>query len=223
MKHLVAPSLLASDFGRLNEEITLINESAADWLHLDIMDGKFVPNISFGFPVLKAVQKIVEKPMDVHLMIVEPERYIDRFRDMGASMITVHYEVCPHLHSTISQIKSSGAGAGVALNPHTPVESLRDILEELDLVCIMSVNPGFGGQKFIPHTLEKIRALKQMIVQQNASCLIEVDGGVTLENAGSILRAGVDVLVAGSTVFKSANPKDTVSKLKSLSMDTLKV
>jgi len=223
MNHLVAPSLLASDFGRLNDEIELVNRSEADWLHLDIMDGRFVPNISFGFPVLKFVQKISAKPMDVHLMIVEPERYISRFREVGADTITVHYETCPHLHSTIEQIKKTGAKAGVALNPHTPIDLIKDILQDLDLVCIMSVNPGFGGQKFIPHSLAKIRALRQEIIQQNATCLIEIDGGVTLQNAESILRSGADVLIAGSSIFRSDDPEGAVSQLKSLRMDTLEV
>lgn len=213
-KHLIAPSLLAADFTRLSDEIALVNRSEADWLHFDVMDGRFVPNISFGLIVLEAVRKITQKPIDVHLMIVEPEKYIDAFRKAGADVITVHAEACPHLHRTIHQIKESGAKAGVALNPHTPVSILENVMEDLDLVCIMSVNPGFGGQKFIYQTLPKTRQLKEMIVTSNISALIEIDGGVGLHNAESLLQAGADVLVAGNSVFGAKDPEATIRQLK---------
>jgi ribulose-phosphate 3-epimerase len=213
-KHLVAPSVLAADFTKLASELDLINRSNADWLHVDIMDGRFVPNISFGMFVVEAIKKLSTKPLDVHLMIVEPEKYIESFRKAGAEVITVHYEACPHLHRTIQQIRDTGAKAGVALNPHTPVSVLEDVLENLDLVCLMSVNPGFGGQKFIYQTLLKIQKLKEMITNINAATLIEIDGGVGLQNAEAILQAGADVLVAGNSVFGAKDPIATVAMLK---------
>jgi ribulose-phosphate 3-epimerase len=216
MKHLIAPSVLAADFTKLQAEFDLVNRSEADWFHIDVMDGRFVPNISFGMFVIDFMKKMAQKPLDVHLMIVEPERYIEEFRKVGADVITVHYEACPHLHSTLQQIKATGAKAGVALNPHTPVHLLEDILEEIDLVCLMSVNPGFGGQKFIYHTIPKIRKLKNMIIEQNTRTLIEIDGGVGLQNAEEILKAGANVLVAGSSVFKAENPVDVISKMKAI-------
>ena len=217
MKYLLAPSLLAADFSNLSNAFDLINESDADWLHLDIMDGRFVPNISFGMMIVEAAKKYCQKPLDVHLMIVEPEKYIERFRDAGADVITVHYEACPHLHRIIHQIKETGAKAGVALNPHTPVSVLENIIEELDLALIMSVNPGFGGQKFIYQTLPKTRQLRDLIEVRNASTLIEIDGGVGLQNAEVLLKAGANVLVTGSSVFKSENPIDTIRKFKEIS------
>jgi len=214
MKHLVAPSLLSANFLKLEEEIGMVNRSEADWLHLDIMDGLFVPNISFGFPVVEHVRRISEKPMDVHLMIVDPDRYIERFRKAGADIISVHYEACPHLHRTIHAIKNTGAKAGVVLNPHTPVALLNDILPDLDLVLLMSVNPGFGGQKFIPHVYQKALSLKTRIREEGLNVLIEVDGGVDTANARLLVDSGVDVLVAGNTVFASENPVETISRLK---------
>lgn len=213
-KHLVAPSLLAADFSCLKDDIQLVNSTNADWFHVDIMDGNFVPNISFGPMVVEAIKRHATKPLDVHLMINEPGRYIETFRDAGADVITIHYEACPHLHRTVQQIKETGAKAGVALNPHTPVHLLTDILEDLDLVLIMSVNPGFGGQKFIYNSLLKIKEVKSMITDRNTSTLIEVDGGVGLQNAQKILEAGVDVLVAGSSVFKANDPKQAIQQLK---------
>lgn len=213
-KHIVAPSVLAADFTRLGEEIEMVNQSEADWLHVDVMDGRFVPNITFGMFVVEAMHKLARKPLDVHLMILEPEKYIDAFRKAGAHVITVHYEACPHLHRTIQQIRESGAMAGVALNPHTPVAALEDVIEELDLVCLMSVNPGFGGQKFIYQTMPKIQKLREMIDTRNSKALIEIDGGVGLQNAESLLQAGADVLVAGNSVFAAADPRATISALK---------
>ena len=216
MKHLIAPSVLAANFKNLEKDFEMVNRSRADWFHVDVMDGKFVPNISFGMFIIKAMKEMAEKPLDVHLMIVEPEKYIERFREAGADVITVHYEACPHLHRTIQQIKATGAKAGVALNPHTPVSLLEDILEDLDLVCLMSVNPGFGGQKFIYQTLAKVRKLREMIDTRNTGTLIEIDGGVGLQNAEELVKAGADVLVAGSAVFKAEDPELTVSRLKDI-------
>jgi ribulose-phosphate 3-epimerase len=213
---LVAPSLLASNFLRLEEECRMLNESQADWFHLDVMDGRFVPNISFGLPVIEQIRKATTKICDVHLMIEEPEKFVEAFKKAGADRISVHIEVCRHLHRNIQQIQALGMKAGVALNPHTPVESLCDILQDVDQVLIMSVNPGFGGQSFIPHTYQKIRTLKRMLHERGLSTLIEIDGGVTVENASSILRSGADVLVAGNTVFKSADPKATIRALKNM-------
>ena len=217
MKHLIAPSVLAADFTKLAEEIALVNQSEADWFHFDVMDGRFVPNISFGFPILEAVKQLATKPIDVHLMIVEPEKYIEDFRKAGADIISVHIEVCPHLHRTLQQIKATGAKAGIAINPHTPVSLLEDVLEDADLFCLMSVNPGFGGQKFIYQTLNKIRKLREMLDERNLPAHIEIDGGVGLQNAEVILQAGADVLVAGSSVFKAANPIATIAQLKAIS------
>jgi ribulose-phosphate 3-epimerase len=213
---IIAPSLLASNFLRLEEECKMLNESQADWFHLDVMDGRFVPNISFGLPVIEQIRTATTKPCDVHLMIEEPEKYVEAFKKAGADRISVHMEVCRHLHRNIQQIHGLGMKAGVALNPHTPVESLCDILQDVDHILIMSVNPGFGGQSFIPHTYQKIRTLKRMLHERGLSTLVEIDGGVTLENASSILRSGADVLVAGNTVFKSADPKATIHALKNM-------
>jgi ribulose-phosphate 3-epimerase len=220
-QHLIAPSVLAADYTNLKADFEMVNNSDADWYHVDIMDGNFVPNISFGMMVVKAMKAMATKPLDVHLMIVEPEKYIEAFREAGADVITVHYEACPHLHRTIQQIKATGAKAGVALNPHTPVSVLEDIITELDLVCLMSVNPGFGGQKFIYRTIPKVKALRDIIEVQNASALIEIDGGVGLHNAEALLKAGARILVAGSSVFKSENPTETISKFKNIGKDML--
>lgn len=211
---LIAPSLLASDFLRLGDESRMLNESVADWFHLDVMDGRFVPNISFGLPVISALRKSTSKIFDVHLMIEEPERYAEAFKAAGADNLTVHLEACRHLHRNLQQIRSLGMRAGVALNPHTPVESLFDLLDEIDIVCIMSVNPGFGGQSFIPQTLNRIRNLRRRIDDHNLSTLIEIDGGVTLDNAREIVEAGTHVLVAGSTVFNAPDPIGMISALK---------
>ncbi len=211
---IIAPSLLASNFLRLEDECKMLNESQADWFHLDVMDGRFVPNISFGLPVIEQIRKATSKVCDVHLMIEEPEKYTEAFKKAGADMLTVHLEACRHLHRNVQQIKSLGMKACVALNPASPVDLLSDILQDLDMVLIMSVNPGFGGQSFIPHTFQKIRNLKKMIHERGLDTLIEIDGGVTTENAGAILRAGADVLVAGSNVFRSADPKATIKALK---------
>lgn len=211
---IIAPSLLAADFLKLEEECKLVNESEADWFHLDVMDGRFVPNISFGPMIIEFIRKVATKTCDVHLMILEPEKYAEAFKKAGADNLTVHIEACPHLHRNIQQIKSLGMNAGVAINPHTPVDALKDIIADIDLVCVMSVNPGFGGQSFIPHTLTKIKALKQLINATGSHAKIEIDGGVTVDNAPSIISAGADVLVAGNTVFKAPNPKETISLLK---------
>ena len=212
---IIAPSLLSADFLHLQDECTMLNKSEADWFHLDVMDGRFVPNISFGMPVIQQIRKATTKICDVHLMIVEPEKYAEAFKAAGADILTMHLEACTHLHRNIQQIKSLGMQAGVAINPHTPVEFLSDVLQDIDLVCMMSVNPGFGGQKFIPQTIQKIIALRKMISERNLHVKIEIDGGVTLENAKEIVEAGADVLVTGNTVFGSADPKATIAKLKS--------
>ncbi|HNR15384.1 MAG TPA: ribulose-phosphate 3-epimerase [Chitinophagaceae bacterium] len=213
---IVAPSLLAADFLNLKNECTMLNESEADWYHLDVMDGRLVPNISFGPMIIEFIRKATTKVCDVHLMIEEPEKYAEQFKNAGADILSVHIEACRHLHRNIEQIKSLGMRAGVAVNPHTPVSGLRDILHDIDLVCLMSVNPGFGGQKFIPYTLDKIKQLRKMIDERGLKVHIEIDGGVTVENAASIIAAGADVLVAGNTVFKSADPKKTIAQLKQL-------
>lgn len=223
MKHLVAPSILAADWSKLPSEIEMINQSQADWFHIDVMDGRFVPNISFGMFIIEHLKKIAQKPFDVHLMIVKPEKYIEQFRAAGADLITVHYEACPHLHRTIQQIKEAGAKVGVALNPHTPISVLEDVLEDLDLVLLMSVNPGFGGQKFIYRTIPRIRQLKDMITIQNAKAVIEIDGGVGLQNAQTCLQAGADVLVAGSAIFKAADPVDAIKRMKELGSEVARV
>ena len=211
---LIAPSILAADFANLQRDIEMINKSEADWFHIDIMDGVFVPNISFGMPVLEAISKHAKKTIDVHLMIVDPDRYIKTFAQLGANVLTVHYEACTHLHRTLQAIKAEGMKAGVALNPHTNVNLLEDVIKDIDLVCIMSVNPGFGGQSFIENTYSKIEKLKEIITRNNATTIIEIDGGVTDKNAVQLVNAGADVLVAGNYVFKATNPTDTISNLK---------
>jgi len=216
MKKLIAPSVLAADFANLQRDSEMLNKSEADWFHIDIMDGVFVPNISFGMPVLKAIGKHAKKPLDVHLMIVDPDRYIETFADLNAAVLTFHYEACTHLHRSLQKIKSCGMKAGVALNPHTPVHLLTDIIQDIDVVCLMSVNPGFGGQSFIENTYAKVKALKQLIIEKGASTLIEIDGGVTDQNAKALADAGAYVLVAGSFVFKSDNPAETIARLKAL-------
>ena len=214
MKRLIAPSILAADFANLQREVEMLNSSSADYIHVDVMDGVFVPNISFGLPVTAAIHRYASKPLDVHLMIVNPDNYLDSFKDAGADIITVHYEACNHLHRTIQKIKILGCEAGVALNPHTPVELLSDIVMELDMVCLMSVNPGFGGQSFIENTYSKIRRLKEIILKAGANTKIEIDGGVNEENAGKLVEAGANVLVAGSFVFSSKDPLATIQNLK---------
>lgn len=216
MSHLVAPSVLSADFANLQRDIEMINASKADWFHIDVMDGVFVPNISFGFPVLKAIQKYAKKPLDVHLMIVNPDHYAQMFKDAGAEILTVHYEACTHLHRSIQNIKNLGMKAGVAINPHTPVYLLEEVIADIDLVCMMSVNPGFGGQKFIENTYQKVKSLKQIIKSKNAKTFIEIDGGVDLNNYRELINCGADVLVAGNTVFASKNPSQTIEQLKQI-------
>ena len=211
---LIAPSLLAADFGNLQRDIEMVNKSDADWFHIDIMDGVFVPNISYGMPVLQAMKKHTKKPLDVHLMIVDPDRYIKEFAEIGADILTVHYEACTHLHRTLQAIKAEGMKAGVAINPHTSVDLLKDVIKDIDLVLIMSVNPGFGGQSFIENTYQKVQRLKEIISTNNAETLIEIDGGVTDKNAAELSKAGADILVAGSFVFKSNDQLETIKNLK---------
>ena len=216
MPGMIAPSILSADFGNLYDEIEMINQSEADWFHVDVMDGVFVPNISFGFPVMKPLQSKATKPLDVHLMIVDPDRYTKAFADAGAHVLTVHVEACTHLHRTLTNIRNHGMKAGVAINPHTPVESIKEVLYLCDVVCLMSVNPGFGGQSFIENTYAKVKTLKAMITEAGTNTLIEIDGGVSLGNAKLLTDAGADVLVAGNTVFGSANPTQTITELKHL-------
>ena len=216
MKTLIAPSILAADFANLQRDIEMINNSEADWFHIDIMDGVFVPNISFGMPVLDAIVRHAKKTIDVHLMIVDPDRYIKTFKDLGANILTVHFEACTHLHRTLQAIKAEGMLAGVALNPHSNIDLLEDVINDIDLVCLMSVNPGFGGQSFIENTYSKIEKLKKLIIAKKASTIIEIDGGVTDKNAVQLVKAGANILVAGNFVFKSENPIQTVSDLKKL-------
>ena len=214
MSHLIAPSMLSADFGNLERDIKMINSSKADWFHLDIMDGVFVPNISFGFPIIKFVKKHAQKPLDVHLMIVQPERYFEDFKNAGADILSIHYEASTHLHRSLNAIRNLGMKAAIVLNPHTSVNLLEDIVNEADMVLLMSVNPGFGGQKFIENTYERISKLKEIIIRRKAETIIEIDGGVNLENAPNLIKAGADVLVAGNTVFSSENPIETITQLK---------
>ena len=213
---IISPSILSANFANLQADIEMLNNSAADWLHIDVMDGVFVPNISFGFPVLKAIQPIAKKPFDVHLMIVNPERYVERFKQAGASLLTVHYEACSDLRRTIEQIRSLGMKVGVSINPETPTRVLKEVIPNVDLVLVMSVHPGFGGQKFIPESLQKIAEVRRMITQSNSSALIEVDGGVGLQNAAKVIAMGADALVGGASVFTSENPQETIAKLKNV-------
>jgi len=213
---IIAPSVLAADFANLQRDIEMINNSSADWFHIDIMDGVFVPNISFGMPVLAAIQKHAKKTIDVHLMIVDPDRYIDIFKSLGADVLTVHYEACTHLHRSLQAIKVAGMKAGVAINPHTNVSLLEDVIKDIDVVCVMSVNPGFGGQSFIENTYKKVKELKEIIIRNNANTLIEIDGGVTDNNATELVNAGADILVAGSFVFNANDPQEMISKLKEI-------
>ena len=215
MNPIIAPSILAADFANLQREVLMLNESQADWIHVDVMDGIFVPNISFGIPVIKAIKKHAKKPLDVHLMIVQPERYVEAFKEAGADILSIHIEASIHLHRTIQQIKAAGMKAGVAVNPHTGIDQLKDIIADIDLVCIMSVNPGFGGQQFIENTFQKVAELKQLIAERNSKALIEIDGGVNHQNAKLLLDAGANVLVAGNFVFSSTNPKVVIQELKS--------
>lgn len=212
-RHLIAPSVLAADFSNLQRDIEMINESEADWFHIDIMDGVFVPNISFGMPVLRDIKKHAKKTLDVHLMIVNPDQYIETFASLGADILTVHYEACTHMHRTIQAIKATGMKAGIALNPHSSVNQLKDVIKDIDLVCLMSVNPGFGGQSFIENTFDKVKELNELIQSSGSDCQIEIDGGVTNKNAKKLVQAGANILVAGSYVFKNSNPTETISKL----------
>jgi ribulose-phosphate 3-epimerase len=216
MSYIVAPSILSADFANIQRDVEMINKSEADWFHVDIMDGMFVPNISFGFPVVKAIKKHATKPLDVHLMINDPDRYLQQFKEAGADILSVHLEACTHLHRTVQAIRALGMKPGVAINPHTSVQLLSDIIADIDLVCVMSVNPGFGGQKFIENTYEKIRALKQLIEQKNSPAKIEIDGGVDLNNYKKLVETGAGVLVAGNTVFSSADPAKTITQLKKI-------
>jgi ribulose-phosphate 3-epimerase len=214
MKPLIAPSILAANFANLKQDIEMVNNSQADWFHLDVMDGVFVPNISFGIPVIKAIKQYAQKPLDVHLMIVNPDAYLQSFKEAGANVLSVHYETCNHLHRTVYAIKDLGMMAGVAINPHTPVRFLQDIIADIDLVCVMSVNPGFGGQKFIENTYQKVECLNQLIQSKKSKAKIEIDGGVDLNNAPHLIKAGANVLVAGNTVFASQHPTETIARLK---------
>lgn len=214
MSFLIAPSILSADFSKLGEEIHMLNRSDADWIHVDVMDGVFVPNISLGIPIIEAIHRQAQKPLDVHLMIVNPEKYIETFKNAGADILTVHWEACPHLHRVLQEIRKYGMQSGIALNPHTPIESLIDVLDLLDVVCLMSVNPGFGGQKFIPHTFQKLNRLHQLRAQTGATFLIEIDGGVSRQNAADLVKNGANVLVAGNAVFSTESPELEISEMK---------